>query len=162
MGNILEIKNVTKRFPGVLANDRISFELREGEIHAILGENGAGKTTLMNIIYGLYQPDEGEIKIHGKTVVIKSPRDAINLGIGMVHQHFTLVSNMTALDNIILGREPVKGPMLDRKKARKTITELKNKFKLDIDLDAKIWQMSVGEKQKVEILKALYRGRKSS
>jgi len=144
----------------MIANDHISFELKKGEIHAILGENGAGKTTLMNIIYGLYQPDEGEIRINGKKVSIKSPKDAINLGIGMVHQHFTLVPTMTALDNIILGREPVKGPMLDRKKARKDIIELAKKFKLSIDLDAKIWQMSVGEKQKVEILKALYRGAK--
>ncbi|MFQ6085350.1 MAG: ABC transporter ATP-binding protein [Candidatus Bathyarchaeia archaeon] len=155
---ILEMRNITKRFPGVVANDHINFDLRAGEIHCILGENGAGKTTLMNILYGLYRMDEGEILADGKNVSIRSPKDAINLGIGMIHQFFTLVPGLTVMENIILGREPTKGPFLDRKRAEKEILELQGKFNLKVDLDAKPEQLSAGEKQRVEILKALYQG----
>jgi len=157
---ILRMKNITKRFPEVVANDHIYFDLRFGEIHSILGENGAGKTTLMNILYGLYRMDEGEILVNGNDVSISSPKDAINLGIEMIHQSFTLVPGQSVLENIILGHEPTKGPFLDRKRARKEILELEKKFNIKVDLEARPEQLSVSEKQKVEILKALYRGAK--
>ncbi|MFQ6075656.1 MAG: ABC transporter ATP-binding protein [Candidatus Bathyarchaeia archaeon] len=154
----LEMRNITKRFPGVLANDHIDFDLRAGEIHSILGENGAGKTTLMNILYGLYQTDEGEILVNGERVSIESPRDAVDLGIGMIHQFFTLVPTLSVMENIILGSEPTRGPFIDKKQAEKEIRELMKKFKLEVDLNTKAEQLSAGEKQKVEVLKALYRG----
>lgn len=154
---VLEAKGITKHFPGVVANDRIDFEIKAGEIHAVLGENGAGKTTLMNILFGLYQPDEGEIRIAGEPVTLKSPLDAISLGIGMVHQHRKLVSAHTVIENIILGH-PRAGVILDLKKAQAEIDELCQKYGFKIDYRAKIWQLSEGEKQVVEILKVLYRG----
>jgi len=156
---ILEARGITKRFPGVVANDRIDFEIRAGEIHAVLGENGAGKTTLMNILFGLLQPDEGEIYIRGKWVRFRSPLDAIDLGIGMVHQHRKLVAAHTAIENIILGHPKV-GTILNLRKAEQEISELCEKYGFKIDLRAKVWQLSEGEKQAVEILKALYRGAK--
>jgi ABC-type uncharacterized transport system ATPase subunit len=153
----LEAKGITKRFPGVVANDQIDFEIKAGEIHAILGENGAGKTTLMNILFGLLQPDEGEIYVGGESVRFRSPLDAIDLGIGMVHQHRKLVSAHTVIENIILGH-PRAGKILNLKRAEQEIKELCEKYGFKIDLRAKVWQLSEGEKQVVEILKALYRG----
>lgn len=155
---ILEMKNITKRFPGVVSNDHVNFDLRAGEVHSILGENGAGKTTLMNILYGLYRMDEGEILVNGNNVSIESPRDAIDLGIGMIHQFFTLVPGQSVMDNIILGSEPARGPFLDRRRAEREILELEEKFNISVDLKARPEQLSVSEKQKVEILKALFRG----
>jgi len=154
---VLEARGITKRFPGVLANDQIDFEIKAGEIHAILGENGAGKTTLMNILFGLLQPDEGEIYIRGERVRFRSPLDAINMGIGMVHQHRKLVLAHTAIENIILGH-PQAGHILNLKKAEGEVLELSERYGFKIDLKAKVWQLSEGEKQAVEILKALYRG----
>ncbi len=154
---VLEARAITKRFPGVVANDQINFEIKAGEIHAILGENGAGKTTLMNILFGLLQPDEGEIYIRGERVKFKSPLDAINLGIGMVHQHRKLVSAHSAIENIILGH-PRAGNILNLKKAEQEVLELCDRYGFKIDPKAKVWQLSEGEKQAVEILKALYRG----
>jgi simple sugar transport system ATP-binding protein len=154
---VLEARGITKRFPGVVANDRIDFDIRAGEIHAILGENGAGKTTLMNILFGLYQPDEGEIYVGGKRVHYRSPLDAIDLGIGMVHQNRKLIPAHTVVENIILGH-PRGGKILNLRRAGEEITELCDKYGFKIDLKAKVWQLSEGEKQVVEILKALYRG----
>jgi simple sugar transport system ATP-binding protein len=154
---VLEARGITKRFPRVIANDQINFEIKAGEIHAILGENGAGKTTLMNILFGLLQPDEGEIYIRGERVKFKSPLDAINMGIGMVHQHRKLVAAHTAIENIILGH-PQAGFILNLKKAEQDVLELSERYGFKIDLKAKVWQLSEGEKQAVEILKALYRG----
>ena len=154
---ILEARGITKRFPGVVANDKIDFEIRAGEIHAVLGENGAGKTTLMKILFGQYQPDEGEIFIGGEEVRFKSPLDAIDLGIGMVHQHRKLIPAHTVIENIILGH-PHAGKILNLKRAEKEILELCEKYGFSLDMDAKVWQLSEGEKQLVEILKALYRG----
>ncbi|MEE8122012.1 MAG: ABC transporter ATP-binding protein [Anaerolineales bacterium] len=154
---ILEARGITKKFPGVVANDRINFEIKAGEIHAVLGENGAGKTTLMKILFGQYQPDEGEIYIGGKQVKFRSPLDAIDLGIGMVHQHRKLVTAHTVIENIILGH-PRAGKVLNLKKAEGEINEFCDKYGFSIDLKAKVWQLSEGEKQLVEILKALYRG----
>ena len=156
---VLEVRGITKRFPGVVANDHIDFEIRAGEIHAVLGENGAGKTTLMNILFGLLQPDEGEIYIRGKRVRFRSPLDAIELGIGMVHQHRKLVSAHSVIENIILGH-PKAGKVLNLKRAEEEVEELCEKYGFKIDLRAKVWQLSEGEKQAVEILKALYRGAK--
>ena len=154
---VLEARGITKRFPGVVANDHINFEIKAGEIHAILGENGAGKSTLMNILFGLLQPDEGEIYIRGERVKFRSPRDAINMGIGMVHQHRKLVSAHTAIENIILGH-PRAGNILNLKKAEDEMLALCDRYGFKIDLRAKVWQLSEGEKQAVEILKALYHG----
>ena len=153
--NIIELKGITKRFGHVIANNRIDFSLAEGEIHTLLGENGAGKTTLMNILYGFYAPDEGEIFVKGKKVRINAPIDAINLGIGMVHQHFTLVPSFTVVENILLGRDIP--PVPDLKKAQEEIRRLSDQFGLKVDPSAKVWQLSVGEMQRVEILKLLYR-----
>ena len=161
MGFILEMRNIVKRFPRVLANDRVNFRVREGEIHALVGENGAGKTTLMKILYGLYRPDSGEIIWKGKKVDIRTPLDAISLGIGMVHQHFMLIPPFTVLDNIILGKEPLgKGLFgeIDYKKARREIEELTQKHGFKLDLDAKVADIPVGMAQRVEIIKVLYRG----
>jgi ABC-type uncharacterized transport system ATPase subunit len=154
---ILELRGITKRFPGVVANDKIDFEMRAGEIHAILGENGAGKTTLMKILYGIIQPDEGEIYIRGRRVRFHSPQDAIRMGIGMVHQNRKLVNAHTVLENIILGH-PHAGRVLNRKRVRREIEALSRRYGFEIDLDATVWQLSEGQKQVVEILKALYRG----
>lgn len=156
---VLEARGITKRYPGVVANDHVDFEMRAGEIHAILGENGAGKTTLMKILFGLVQPDEGEIYIYGQRVHFKSPLDAINLGIGMVHQHRKLVQAHTVLENIILGH-PNAGKLLNTKRTAREIEELCERYGFRIDVGAKVWQLSEGEKQVVEILKALYRGAK--
>ena len=155
---VVEMKGITKRFPGVVANDHIDFEVRAGEVHALLGENGAGKTTLMNVLYGLYQPDEGEIYIRGRKVTLRSPRDAIALGIGMVHQHFMLVPPLTVVENVILGLRSSRGPFLDTDRAEKRIADLSKRYGLKVDPRAQIWQLSVGEQQRVEIIKALYRG----
>jgi ABC-type uncharacterized transport system ATPase subunit len=155
----VEARGITKRFPGVLANDRIDLEIRAGEIHAVLGENGAGKTTLMNILFGLLQPDEGEIYIGGQRTHFRSPLDAIDLGIGMVHQHRKLVSAHSVIENIVLGH-PRAGKILNLKRAEAEVAELCEKYGFKLDLRAKVWQLSEGEKQAVEILKTLYRGAK--
>ena len=149
--------NITKIFPGVVANDQINLELKKGEIHALLGENGAGKSTLMSVLFGLYTADSGQIKKYGSVINIKNPNDANRFGIGMVHQHFKLVEVFSVLDNILLGNEPMSGFYIDRKLARKDIIELSNQYKLAIDVDAKIEDISVGMQQRVEILKMLYR-----
>ena len=154
---IIEMLNITKRFPGIIANDNITLQLKKGEIHALLGENGAGKSTLMSVLFGLYQPEEGEIHKNGKKVEIKNPNDATALGIGMVHQHFKLVEVFTVLDNIILGSETVKHGFVDRKSAREKIINLSQKYGLAVDPDAKIEDITVGMQQRVEILKMLYR-----
>lgn len=154
---VLEARGITKRFPGVIANDRVDFAIRAGEIHAILGENGAGKSTLMKILFGQYQPDEGEIYLHGRQVQFNSPIDALEHGIGMVHQHRKLVPAHTVLENIILGH-PRSGRILDLKRIARELDVLCDKFGFTIDLKARVWQLSEGEKQIVEILKALYRG----
>lgn len=157
--NVIELKHITKVFPGIKANDDISLTLRKGEIHALLGENGAGKSTLMSVLFGLYQQDEGEIYVRGEKVKIKNPNDATRYGIGMVHQHFKLVGCYTALQNIILGYEPVTKAFgfLKPKSVRQSLIDLCEKFHFKVDLDKKIDVMPVGEQQKVEILKMLYR-----
>lgn len=154
---LLETKNLTKEFPLVLANDQVNFEVREREIHCLLGENGAGKSTLAESIFGFYSPDGGEIHWKGEQVEIPSPSAAMELGIGMVHQHFMLVETHSVLENIMLGRES-RGPLLDEKGTRARITELCEQYNVDMDPDTLIWQLSVGEQQWVEILKALYDG----
>lgn len=156
---VVEMKNITKRFPGMIANKNINFDLEKKEIHVLLGENGAGKTTLMNILYGIYTQDEGDIFINGSKVKIKNPKDAISNGIGMVHQHFMLVHNFTVMENIVLGCEPVKsGIVFDKKSAFKKVKEIIDKYEFNIDPEVKIEDISVGQQQKVEILKILYRG----
>ena len=157
--NVIELKHITKVFPGIKANDDISLTLRKGEIHALLGENGAGKSTLMSVLFGLYQQDGGEIYVRGEKVKIKNPNDATRYGIGMVHQHFKLVGCYTALQNIILGYEPVTKAFgfLKPKSVRQSLIDLCEKFHFKVDLDMKIDVMPVGEQQKVEILKMLYR-----
>jgi ABC-type uncharacterized transport system ATPase subunit len=155
---VLQAKDITKRFPGVLANDKVNFDLRKGEIHALLGENGAGKTTLMNILYGLYLPDSGEIQVNGQPAVIHSPKDSIALGIGMVHQHFMLIPVFTVAENIMLGDETVKyGMVLDQKAVAKRVRELSEQYGLEVDPGALVGQLPVGVQQRVEIVKALYR-----
>ena len=154
---IIEMLNIRKEFPGIVANDNITLQLRRGEIHALLGENGAGKSTLMSVLFGLYQPEEGVIKKNGEVVKINNPNDATALNIGMVHQHFKLVDVFTVLDNIILGAEDTKLGFLQKKLARKKVQELSEKYKLHVDLDAKIEDITVGMQQRTEILKMLYR-----
>ena len=154
---VLEVRGIAKRFPGVLANDNINLTLRKGEVLGLLGENGAGKSTLMNMIYGLYKPDEGEILVNGQAVEISGPKDAIELGIGMVHQHFQLVDVLTVTENVMLGNESVSGPFLRRDRARREILELSQEYGLDVDPDALIADLPVGIQQRVEIIKALYR-----
>ncbi len=154
----IEMCDIVKRFPGVLANDRVCFDVRAGEVHALLGENGAGKSTLMRQLYGLYKPDEGEILIDGKPVVFHSPADAIRAGIGMIHQHFMLVPTLTVTQNIALGLPSSREPLLDLDRVSKRVRQLSEEYGLKVDPDAYIWQLSVGEQQRVEILKALYRG----
>ena len=155
---LLELKGITKRFPGVVANDHVDFDLRRGEVHALLGENGAGKTTLMNVLYGLYHADEGEIRMRGEPVTFGSPREAIARGIGMVHQHFMLIPVMTVAENIVLATEPTTaGVLLDFAAASARVRELAKTFGFEIDPDAPVASITVGQEQRVEILKALYR-----
>lgn len=154
---IIEMLNITKEFPGIKANDNITLQLKRGEIHALLGENGAGKSTLMSVLFGLYQPEQGIIKKDGEVVAINDPNDANALGIGMVHQHFKLVEVFSVLDNIILGAEDTKLGFLLKKEARKKVKALSDQYGLAVDLDAKVEDISVGQQQRVEILKMLYR-----
>jgi len=155
---VLELRGITKRFPGVVANDRVDFDLRRGEVHALLGENGAGKSTLMNVLYGLYHPDEGEILVKGERIRLHSPKDAISHGIGMVHQHFMLIPVMTVAENIVLATEPTHaGVLLDYRAANKRVAELSRSFNFAIDPGALVESITVGQEQRVEILKALYR-----
>src|SRR5947209_10259854 len=152
------MRGIRKVFPGVVANDGVSFDVRRGEVHALLGENGAGKSTLMNILYGLYRPDGGQIVVAGKPLSFTSARDAIRAGIGMVHQHFMLIPVMTVAENIVLGVEPHKGPLLDERGAERRVRELSEQFGLAVDPRALVSDITVGQQQRVEILKALYRG----
>ncbi|MBW6473329.1 MAG: ABC transporter ATP-binding protein [Anaerolineaceae bacterium] len=154
----LEMQGIVKRFPGVLANDHVNFDVNAFEVHALLGENGAGKSTLMKQLYGLYHPDQGQIIFDGEPRLIHSPRDAINLGIGMIHQHFMLVDSLTVAENVALGLPSTRGIMTDLDRVTKRICELAEVYGLDVEPDAYIWQLSVGQQQKVEIIKALYRG----
>ena len=153
----IEMLGITKRFPGIIANDNITLQLKKGEIHALLGENGAGKSTLMSVLFGLYQPEEGEIHKDGKKVEIKDPNDANDLGIGMVHQHFKLIECFSVLDNIILGVETTKNGFLQKEGARKKVMALSEKYGLSVDPDAIIEDTTVGMQQRTEILKMLYR-----
>jgi simple sugar transport system ATP-binding protein len=156
---VLELRAITKRFPGIVANDAVDFDLRKGEVHALLGENGAGKSTLMNVVYGLYHPDEGEILINGKPAELGSPKAAIENGIGMVHQHFMLIPVMSVAENIVLATEPVhNGILLDYAAAEKRVREISTRFGLAVDPRAIVRDITVGQQQRVEILKALYRG----
>jgi simple sugar transport system ATP-binding protein len=155
---VLEVRNITKRFPGVVANDHINLKLYKGKVLGLLGENGAGKSTLMNLIYGLYQPDEGEILVNGQPVTIHGPNDAIRYGIGMVHQHFQLVDVLTVTENVMLGNESTRwGGFLDRRAAQKRILEISQQYGLDVDPSATVRDLPVGAQQRVEIIKALYR-----
>ena len=155
---VIEMRNIVKCFGDFVANDGINLTVHKGEIHAILGENGAGKSTLMNQLYGMFKPTSGDILVNGKKIEMNSPRDAIDAGIGMVHQHFMLVQPFTVTENIVLGSEPKKGPALDMEAARRNVVEISERYGLSIDPDAKIEDISVGMQQRVEILKALYRG----
>ena len=155
--NIIEMLHITKEFPGIIANDDITLQLRRGEIHALLGENGAGKSTLMSVLFGLYQPERGEIRKNGEVVKINNPNDATALGIGMVHQHFKLIDVFTVLDNIILGAETTRLGFLQKKEARAKVQALSEKYGLKVDLDARVEDITVGMQQRVEILKMLYR-----
>src|SRR5512135_1384918 len=154
----VEMREIVKRFPGVLANSKVNFEVRAGEVHALLGENGAGKSTLMRQLYGLYRPDEGEILINGEPAAFHSPADAIRTGIGMIHQHFMLVSTLTVAENVALGLKSTREPRLDLDRVAKRVEELSKTYGLKIDPAAYVWQLAVGEQQRVEIIKALYRG----
>jgi general nucleoside transport system ATP-binding protein len=156
---VLELRGITKRFPGIVANDSVDFDLRKGEVHALLGENGAGKSTLMNVLYGLYRPDEGSIWIDGKEAELGSPKASIESGVGMVHQHFMLIPVMTVAENIVLATEPVRGGvLLDYAAAEKRVREISTRFGLAVDPRAVVQDITVGQQQRVEILKALYRG----
>lgn len=157
METIVELRGITKRFPGIIANDNIHLDLKKGEILALLGENGAGKSTLMSVLFGFYRPEEGKIFIRGKEVDMHSPNVAYEQGIGMVHQHFQLIENFTVTENIILGAEPTKGLVVDMDEARRRVQELSNQYRLNVDPDARIEDISVGMQQRVEILKVLYR-----
>ena len=154
----MEMRGIVKRFPGVLAVDHVDFDVRAGEVHALLGENGAGKSTLMKILYGLYQPNEGEIYLNGERVSIKSPSDAIALGIGMIHQHFMLVPSLTVAENVALGLKSTREPLLDLDVVADRINQLAETYGLQVEPFAPVWQLAVGERQRVEIIKALYRG----
>ena len=157
MQNIIEMRNITKQFPGIKANDSVNFELRKGEIHALLGENGAGKSTLMSILFGIYLPTSGQIFKNGSPISIESPNDANEFGIGMVHQHFKLVEVFTILDKIIMGVEPNKAGFIKRNQAKKEIKELCKLYDLSVDLDSRVQDVSVNMQQRTEILKMLYR-----
>jgi general nucleoside transport system ATP-binding protein len=157
---VLQAKGITKRFPGVLANDKVDFDLKKGEIHVLLGENGAGKTTLMNILYGLYNQDEGKMLVNGKVAKIDDPNDSIALGIGMVHQHFMLIPVFTVAENIMLGDEATRRGMLDRKAVSKKVMDLSHQYGLDVEPEALVGQLPVGAQQRVEIVKTLYRNAK--
>src|SRR6266496_2056612 len=151
---VLELHGITKQFPGVLANDHIDFDLQRGEVHALLGENGAGKSTLMSILYGLYTADSGEILMNGNAVTISSPKHAIELGIGMVHQHFMLIPVMTVTENIVLANEPIRaGILLDESAAEKRVAEVARTFNFAVDPHARIRDITVGQQQRVEIMK---------
>jgi ABC-type uncharacterized transport system ATPase subunit len=154
----LEMVNITKRFPGVIANNKVNFDVHSGEVHALLGENGAGKSTLMKILYGLYQPEEGQIRLDGEEIQITSPLDSIRLGIGMIHQHFMLVESLTVAENVALGLPSSRGLLTDLDKVAARILELAEIYGLQVDPDAYVWQLAVGQQQRVEIIKALYRG----
>jgi simple sugar transport system ATP-binding protein len=154
----IEMRSITKRFPGVLANDCVNFDVKAGEVHALLGENGAGKSTLMRQLYGMYRPDQGEILIDGQAQVFSSPADAIQAGIGMIHQHFMLVPTLSVVENVALGLKSAREPMLDLARVAQKINELSLLYGLKVDPQSYIWQLSVGEQQRVEIIKALYRG----
>ena len=154
----LHMQTITKRFPGVLANDRIDFSVHSGEVHALLGENGAGKTTLMKVLYGMYHADEGQILLNDAPVTIQSPTDAIDHGIGMIHQHFMLVESLTVAENVALGLKSSREPLTDLNKVSERIMDLANIYGLEIDPKSYIWQLSVGQQQRVEIIKAIYRG----
>ena len=154
---LLQMTGITKCFPGVVANDHVDFDVRGGEIHTLFGENGAGKSTLMRVLYGLYRPDEGEIQINGAKVAITSPADAIRRGIGMIHQHFMLVDTLSVAENVALGEKSQRGPLTDLGRVSVRIRELADTYGLNVDPQAIIWQLSVGERQRVEIIKALYR-----
>jgi ABC-type uncharacterized transport system ATPase subunit len=154
----VELRGITKRFPGVVANRDIELRVRRGEVHAIVGENGAGKSTLMKTLYGMHRPDEGTILIDGRQVHFRSPADAIAAGIGMVHQHFMLADNFTVLENIVLGSEPTRGVRLDRAEARRRILEISDRYDLDLEPDVLVEDLGVGDRQRVEIAKVLYRG----
>ncbi|MGI8315150.1 ABC transporter ATP-binding protein [Halobacillus mangrovi] len=158
MDYVIEMLNIRKEFPGIVANDNINLQVKKGEIHALLGENGAGKSTLMNVLFGLYQPEKGEIRVRGEKANITDPNVANALGIGMVHQHFMLVDTFTVTENIVLGSEPKKGMTVDIKRAEKEVKELSERYGLNVDPRAKIRDISVGMQQRVEILKTLYRG----
>ncbi|SER98122.1 ABC transporter ATP-binding protein [Salisediminibacterium halotolerans] len=158
MDYVIEMNNIRKEFPGIVANDNITLQVKQGEIHALLGENGAGKSTLMNVLFGLYQPEQGEIKVRGEKVDVTDPNVADRLGIGMVHQHFMLVEKFTVTENIILGSEPKSRGAIDINKARKDVKEISDRYGLRVDPDAKIEDISVGMQQRAEILKTLYRG----
>ncbi|MFB6124474.1 MAG: ABC transporter ATP-binding protein [Halanaeroarchaeum sp.] len=160
MDTAVRLAGITKRFPGVLANDDVDLAVEDGTVHALLGENGAGKTTLMNVLYGLYEPTAGDIYVHDEPRSFDSPRDAIDAGVGMIHQHFMLVDTMTVTENIVLGNEPRKwgGLAIDRERAREEVVALSDRYGFDVDPDATIEDVSVGVRQRVEILKALYRG----
>ena len=161
MDNVLEVVGIEKKYPGVVANRDVSLKVKEGSIHAIIGENGAGKSTLMKILYGLIRPDSGNIKAFGKDVTLKSPQDAIALGIGMVHQHFKLADNATVLENVILGSEPTRmGFIINFEQARKKLVEIAEHYGLEIDPDESLANLGVGERQRVEIAKVLFRGAK--
>jgi ABC-type uncharacterized transport system ATPase subunit len=156
---VLELNGITKRFPGIVANDRVDFDLLPGEVHALLGENGAGKSTLMNVLYGLYHPDEGEIHVGGRRLTLGSPREAIDAGIGMVHQHFMLIPVMSVAENVVLASEPTHGKVfLDYGESVERVEELSHRFGLAVDPRARVEEIGVGQQQRVEILKALYRG----
>lgn len=158
MDYVVEMLNIRKEFPGIVANDNVTIQLKQGEIHALLGENGAGKSTLMNVLFGLYQPEKGEIRVKGEKVRITDPNVANQLGIGMVHQHFMLIDTFTVTQNIILGSEPTSIGAINLKKAEKDVQELSDRYGLRVDAKAKIRDISVGMQQRVEILKTLYRG----
>ena len=154
----VELRGITKRFPGVVANSDIALRIRRGEVHAIVGENGAGKSTLMKTLYGMHRPDEGEILLDGRPVTFRSPADAIAAGVGMVHQHFMLADNFTVLENVVLGSEPTKGIRLDRAEARRRIQDISQRYSLGLDPDTLVEELGVGDRQRVEIAKVLYRG----
>ena len=154
---LLELRGLTKRFPGVVADDRVDFDVRAGEVHTLFGENGAGKSTLMRVLYGLYRADEGEILLNGRPVTIDSPAEAIAHGIGMIHQHFMLVNTLTVAENVALGLRSSRGPLTDLAIVTARIEKLSKRYGLDVEPGAVVWQLSVGERQRVEIIKALYR-----